>query len=56
MKKLVMAIELAALIAMFPVYMIVELNHGKVRVHTNNTATEIKEQSEINHIKTIDNN
>ncbi len=40
MKKFVLAIQMAALIAMLPVYMIAELSHGTVKSQTTNPVSE----------------
>ena len=45
MKKLVFAIQVVALIAMLPVYMIAELNHGTVKSQVNHPASATEEKS-----------
>lgn len=53
MKKLVFTIQMVALIAMFPVYLVAELNHEKVKSPVENPASAIEETTEKNNVETI---
>lgn len=44
MKKLVIAIQIIALMAMFPALLVVELNHSTKRLPANNPPSEIIEK------------
>ncbi len=41
MKRIAFAIQMIALMAMFPAFLIVELNHGTKRLPVNNSPTEM---------------
>ena len=47
MKKAVFAIQMFVLIAFFPVYLVVELNHGTGRMPVNNSSSERPAESNI---------
>jgi hypothetical protein len=46
MKKVLFTIQMIALIAMFPVYLVTELNHRTGNVTVNNPASEITKMPE----------
>ena len=48
MKKIVFAIQVIALIAMFPVYLLVELNHGTAKSTLNDSSTDYMIPKKIN--------
>lgn len=50
MKKLVFAIQVFGIIALFPVVMILELNRSNVRSYENNSRLMIEQHMEINSI------
>ncbi len=49
MKKLVFTIQIIALIAFFPVYLVAELSREKIEVHTIKPASAIEETTEKKH-------
>ncbi len=51
MKKVVFAIQVFCLIAMFPVYMIVELNQGAVKKPVDHSTPDLIEKTEKNNIQ-----
>jgi hypothetical protein len=51
MKKALFTIQMIALIAMFPVYLVTELNHETGRLPVNNSPSEFKEIPEESNFK-----
>lgn len=51
MKKLVFTIQVIVLLAIFPVYLVVELNHQKEKPTAAYQASAFQEEIEINTIK-----
>lgn len=46
MKKVLFTIQIIALMAMFPVYLVTELNHSKVALPIDNSSSEITRLTE----------
>ena len=46
MKKVLFALQIIGLLAMFPTYVILEMNHGMGRLKENNIQLRVKEQIE----------
>jgi hypothetical protein len=55
MKKLVFTIQMVALMAMLPVYLVVELNHKAERLSLNNPPSEIIEKQQESNIQPVSN-
>ncbi len=51
MKKVLFTIQMIALIAMFPVYLVTELNHETGRLTVNNSPSEFNEKPEESKIQ-----
>lgn len=51
MKKVLFTIQMIALIAMFPVYLVTELNHETGRLPVNNSPSEFNEKPEESKIQ-----
>ncbi len=51
MKKIVFAIQVFVLSAMFPVYLVAELNHGTGRSPVNNSTSAFTERLKENNIR-----
>lgn len=52
MKKLVFTVQMIALIAMFPVYLVVELSQEKVQSTVENPASSIEQPLEKDNVQT----
>ena len=52
MKKLVFAIQMFGLIALFPLYVIAEFNHGAERLPVNNSSIDFIKKTEVSNIQT----
>ena len=51
MKKLVFTIQVVALVAFFPVYLVAELSNAKVESHAKKPATAIEQFAEKNNVQ-----
>ena len=51
MKKILFTIQMIALIVMFPVYLVTELNHETGKLPVNNSPSEFKEKPEESNFK-----